>query len=67
MRTEHNMGSKLLSAGCFLGATLGILSLFSAATSDTRRILRLSIAGLALVLIVAGSIMMFWERRQSRD
>jgi hypothetical protein len=59
------MGSKLMTAGCFLGAMLGILSLRSAATTDAQRVFRLSIAGLALMLMLTGGVLMLRESRKS--
>ena len=63
----YTMGSKLMTVGCFLGAMLGMLSLRSAATTDMQRIFRLSVAGLALVLMLTGGVMVLRENRKSQD
>jgi hypothetical protein len=61
------MGSKWTTAGCFLGAMLGMISLRSHASTDAQRIFRLCVASLALLFMLAGGVMMFWERRKRQD
>lgn len=61
------MGSNLMTAGCLLGALLGMLSLRSAPANDAQRLVRLSVAALALVLMLAGGVVMIRESRKSRD
>ncbi len=59
------MGNKLMTAGCFLGALTGALSLWSAPATDVQRIFRLSVALLAVSLIVVGAVMMARGRSSS--
>ena len=60
------MGNKLMTAGCFLGAILGLLSLLSGST-EGQRLFRLVVAATALGLMLTGGVMMARESRKGGD